>query len=314
MLYRFSIVWNEYSIVFQHSCCRVTEASASIAKLYVRKSLMSSLPVFETLLVRKLKGCPAVLEVELNRPAKFNSFNECLWNDVREVFRHIGKYSNCRAVVLTAAGKHFTAGLDLSSPLPVRGTDVARRAVYFQQLVKELQESFNIIAEIPQPVIVAVHGACIGAGIDMITACDVRFCSENAKFSVKEVDVGIVADVGTFPRLVHVTGNDSLAREVCFTGRKFGAAEAEAMGLVSRRFASKDELLSGARALARTISEKSPIALMGIKRMMNYSRDHSVKDTLDYVSVWNAGMTQGNDMATAIKAFIQKKQPTFSKL
>merc|ERR1711894_536385 len=183
-----------------------------------------------------------------------------------------------------------------------------------KHFIMKYQESFNILETCTKPVIAAVHSGCVGGGIDMITACDIRYCTSDAWFQVKEVDIGLAADVGTLQRLPKVVGNDSLARELCYTARKMAAEEAFRFGLVSRIFNSKEDMVKGAVQLAVDIAAKSPVAVQGSKANLIYSRDHTVAEGLDYVATWNMAMLQSEDLPKAAIASMQKEKPTFSKL
>ena len=182
---------------------------------------------------------PHVLHVQLNRPEKMNALKNKSWYECRDAFNQITQDPKVRSVLLTGAGKHFCAGIDLMDFMQLAGgimqqEDVSRRCVALKKVIKEFQSAFTAVAECSKPVIVAVHGACIGGGIDLITACDIRLAArDSAMFSVKEVDIGIAADVGTLQRLGKVVGSDSWVRDVCLTARNFDAEEAFRVGLVS---------------------------------------------------------------------------------
>lgn len=212
----------------------------------------------------------------------------------------------------------FTAGLDLmdhtDSFLTASSSDVARRMISLRPAIQAYQDSFSVIESINQPVVVAIQGPCIGGGVDLITAADIRLCSSDAFFSIKEIDVGMAADVGTLQRLPKVVSNQSLVREWCFTGRKILPAEALAAGLVSRVLPNKEALLREALALCVDIAAKSPVAVTGTKAMLNYSRDHSVKDALEYVALWNAAALQSKDVGLAMEFTMAKQQAIFSNL
>ncbi|PVD25546.1 hypothetical protein C0Q70_13202 [Pomacea canaliculata] len=259
-----------------------------------------------------------VVNVELNRPEKRNAMNSDLWSEIRACFLQLATDADCRAVVLSGAGKMFTAGLDLTDAILQETTmsdaDVGRKAFSLRRNIALFQESFTVIEKCPKPVIAAVHSACLGAGIDMISACDIRYCSSDAWFTIKEVDLGLAADVGTLQRFPKVIGNDSLARELALTARNFFADEAKEMGFVSRIFPDKEQLIEGALDLASTIASKSPIAVQGTKISMVYARDHSVADSLEHVLTWNQAMLQSEDVKNAIMANMQKQKPVFSKL
>ncbi|XP_075692382.1 delta(3,5)-Delta(2,4)-dienoyl-CoA isomerase, mitochondrial isoform X2 [Rhinoderma darwinii] len=262
-----------------------------------------------------------VYHVEINRPEKRNAMNKALWREMVLCFQVLGEDTNCRAVVISGAGKMFTSGIDLmdlaSDFLQPQEDDAARIAWNIRKKIYEYQESFSVIEKCTKPVIAAVHNGCIGAGVDLVTACDIRYCSQDAYFQVKEVDVGLAADVGTLQRLPNVIGNRSLVNELAFTARKMMSDEALSSGLVSRVLPDKSSLLSAAFDLATEIASKSPVAVQGTKVNLLYSRDHSVQDSLNYMATWNMSMLQTQDIMTSAQAALQKKTPkdvTFSKL
>ncbi|KAJ3288228.1 putative enoyl CoA hydratase [Borealophlyctis nickersoniae] len=290
-------------------------------------------PSYETL--RVSFHCDYVLHVEINRPDKLNAMNQRFWVEIRNLFTLIRSDSQVRVVVLSGGSSRvFSSGLDLLEYAPSfeqqqsesRTTDVARVAIKFRNMVDEMQESFTVIEKCDKPVVCAIHGACIGGGIDLITACDIRYATKDAKFSIKEVDIGMAADVGTLQRLPKVCGNDSWIRELAYTARMFSGQEALANGLVSKAFDGKEQLLAAAFETAGVIAAKSPVATLGTKHLLNFSRDHTVEDGLLYVSystskdaptgnaLWSAAMTNTKDMGTAIKANLQKKSAVFPKL
>eukprot|EP00795_Rhopilema_esculentum_P004147 gene4147-20329_t len=235
-------------------------------------------------------------------------------------FNQIGKDTEIRAVVLSGLGKHFTAGLDLLDYASVfmemsdSKMDAARKSWKMKEAIAEMQESFNVIEKCPQPVIAAIHSACIGGGIDMIAACDIRLCSADAWFQIKEVDIGLAADLGTLQRLPRVVGNESLLRELCYTARKMKSDEAKSLGLVSHIFPSQEDLVESAVSMASQIAEKSPVAVAGTKENLIYARDHSVEDGLKHVMTWNMGMLQTEDTMKAAQASMSKSKAKFSKL
>ncbi|KAM6153209.1 delta(3,5)-Delta(2,4)-dienoyl-CoA isomerase, mitochondrial [Erethizon dorsatum] len=262
-----------------------------------------------------------VLHVQLNRPDKRNAMNKAFWREMVECFNKIGQDSDCRAVVISGAGKMFTSGIDLmdmaSDFLQPQGDDAARIAWYLHNLICTYQKTFSVIEQCPKPVIAAIHGYCVGAGVDLITACDIRYCAQDACFQVKEVDVGLAADVGTLQRLPKVIGNQSLVNELAFTARKMMADEALHSGLVSRVLPDKERMLDAAFTLAAEISSKSPVAVQSTKVNLLYARDHSVAEGLNYVASWNMSMLQTQDIVKSIQAAMEKKDMknvTFSKL
>lgn len=249
--------------------------------------------------------------------------NSVFWREYREVFQLLQHDRDCRAIVVSGNGKFFTVGLDIKDPSILGAStdddgeekDPARKFWSTRQTVLEMQETFTSMERCPQPVIVACHSAVIGAGMDLMTAADIRLCSKDAWFSIKEVDIGLAADVGTLQRLHHVMGNNSLARELCYTARRMESAEAKEAGFVSSVHEDKEATLKHALDMARVISSKSPIAIVGSKVNLNFSRENKIRDSLEYVANWNAGMIQTDDIAKAAMASISKSaQPDFSKL
>ncbi|KAI9592509.1 ClpP/crotonase-like domain-containing protein [Syncephalis fuscata] len=211
-----------------------------------------------------------VLHVQLNH---FGKIVDC--------FNAVAHDVDTRAVVLSANGKIFTAGLDLQEAISLvsEHDDPARTAFHLRKAISDWQNAITAVEKCDRPVIAAIHGACIGAGVDLTTACDVRYCSKDAYFNVKEVDIGMAADLG---------------REICLTARSVPSEEALKYGLVSRVFETRETLLEHATALANTIASKSPIATLGTKHLLNYSRDHTVDEGLAYTVTWNAAMLQSN--------------------
>ena len=256
-----------------------------------------------------------VAHIRFNRPEKRNAMTLDFWHDMRAVFAEIDGRDDVRAAVISSTGPHFTAGMDLSvfgSLTPPDAEDGRRRENLRRQILW-FQECFTIVDRARVPVLAAIQGGCIGGGVDLVTACDMRYCSADAFFVVKEIDIGMVADVGTLQRLPHVMPA-GLARELCYTGRRLDAAEARACGLVNRVFANDAALVEGVLDLAREIAAKSPLAIAGTKEMLNYARDHSIEDGLNYIATWNAGMLLTSDMPEAFAATAQKRAPTFDDI
>jgi enoyl-CoA hydratase len=255
-----------------------------------------------------------VAHVELNRPDKRNAINQPMWVGIRDAFQKLGNTQEARVVILSGAGPHFTSGIDLAilSGLlsEAHGQCPGRLREHIRSLIIDLQDVVLSIERCSKPVIAALHGICYGAAIDLATACDMRYCSVDARFSVKEIDVGLTADLGVLQRLPRLVG-DGIARELAYTGREFSSAEAEKMGLVNRCFESREALLEGVRDIARTIAAKSPLAIRGSKEMLLYARDHSVADSLNYVATWNAAMVVSEDLEEALNAFKEKRAAGF---
>ncbi|CAO3587583.1 unnamed protein product [Absidia cylindrospora] len=252
----------------------------------------------------------------MNWPKSLNSFSPQLIDDVRNVFTALGNDTNVRAIVVSGSGRMFTAGLDLKNNTisASKSGDLARLTYNKRAHLKEFQDAFTAIEGCAQPVIAAIHNGCFGAGVDMVTACDIRYCTKDAYFSVKEVDIGLAADVGSLQRLPKVLGNQSLVRELCYTGRNFYAAEALQHGLVNRVYDNQDELIAESLKIAATIAQKSPVAVIGTKHNLLYARDHSVPEALAYTVTWSSAMLNTEDIPKSIEAFVTKKPANYSKL
>lgn len=243
-----------------------------------------------------------------------------MWLELGQIFTQLSHDANVRAIVLSGAGeKAFTAGLDVkaaSQGLLSEGTetDSARKAVQLRRHIAEFQDCISAVERCEKPVVVAMHGFSLGLAIDLSTACDVRLCSRDVKFAVKEVDIGLAADIGTLSRLPKVVGNFGWVKEVALTARVFGAEEALRVGFVNAVHEDRQATLAAALELATLMASKSPVAVQGTKEILNYSRDHSVQDGLRYTGVWNSAALQTKDVSAALLSGIQKRVPTFEKL
>jgi enoyl-CoA hydratase/carnithine racemase len=259
-----------------------------------------------------LQGSVAV--VEFNRPGKANALDLPMWHELREAMRWLDTTPEARVGVLRGAGAQFTAGIDLgllaglapgiADPCDGRAREKLRRVIL------DMQDTVSAIEHCRKPVLAAIHGACIGGGIDIATACDIRYCSADAVFSVREVDVGLTADVGTLQRLPKLIG-EGMARELAYTGRNFNGGEALAMGLVNRCYDTPAELAAGVGEIAAAIAAKSPLAVRGSKEMITYARDHPVADGLNYVATWNAAMLLSADLGEALAAARERRPAKF---
>ena len=267
--------------------------------------------IFQTIKVL-LDG--AVATIELNRPDKANAINLTMWQEFREAMRWLDETPAARVGIISGVGKHFTAGIDLALLASLRDmakNDCAgRMREKLRRIILNLQDTLSSIEQCRKPVIAAIHGACVGGGIDMITACDLRFCSTDAYFSVKEIDVGLTADLGTLQRLPRLIG-EGMARELAYTGRRMTGAEAQATHLVNRCYPSQTEMMTAVRDLAGVIASKSPLAMRGTKEMISYTRDHSVADGLNYVATWNAAMLFSSDLEEAMLSAREGRPPKY---
>jgi enoyl-CoA hydratase len=266
---------------------------------------------YKTLSVALADG---VVTIELNRPDKANAMSEDMWQDIRMVFRAVDETPAARVAVLGGRGKYFTSGIDLAllAGLKKQNQDDCdgRYRETLRRTILDLQDTLSAIERCRKPVIAAIHGACIGGGIDLITCCDMRYAAAEAYFSIKEIDVGVTADVGTLQRLPKLVP-DGIVRELAYTGRRFDAAEARQIGLVNRVYDSAESLRAGVAEIAATIAAKSPLSIRGIKEMVVYSRDHSVADGLNYVATWNAAMLMSDDLTEAVTATMEKRPAKF---
>lgn len=254
--------------------------------------------------------------LKLDRPNKANAMNLAMWDELPKAAAWLDEQPGVRVVILCGEGKHFTAGIDLEvlghlSQMVNKKGCAARARENLHTFIRKAQDSFSAFEKLRMPVIAAVHGACIGAGVDLIAACDLRYCSADAQFSIKEVDLAVTADVGTLQRLRHVIGLPRLT-ELTYTAESFSGAKAEAIGLVGRAYGTREELMAEAEKLARNIAAKSPITVRGIKRNLLWSRDHSVQDGLEYIAAWNAGMLVSDDATEAMMAVLQKREAKFA--
>ncbi|KAF5309764.1 hypothetical protein D9611_013577 [Ephemerocybe angulata] len=265
---------------------------------------------------------PHVLHVELAR-APVNAFSQEFWQSYGRLFDSIVEDGlDVRAAVVTSVfPKIFTAGLDLgdAGSLGSDGADTtrdgARSSLAMRKKLLEFQYAIGAPERCPFPVIAAVHGHVIGLGVDMISACDIRYAAADSNFAIKEVDIGLAADIGSLAFLPHITGNHSLVRELAYTARTFSAAEADKIGLLSKVVpGSKDEVTKEALELARFISTKSPIAVSGSKHLITHARDHSVPDNLAYTGAWNAHALMTDDILENLRATKAKTKANFAPL
>ena len=261
-----------------------------------------------------------ICSLVLNRPNELNTMTRDFWVELGDALEEINRDSDVRVVILSSTGKHFCAGMDLSAfsngvdDIPDdKKPDHARVGEAVYRTAKELQGYISKLEEIRVPVIAAVHGGVIGGALDLITACDMRFASNDAFFCIQEINIGMAADVGTLQRLPRLIP-DSKMRELAYTGRRMYADEAKSSGLVSDTYDSQEDMLAAAKELAEQIASKSPIAIHGLKAVMNYSRDHTIEDSLEYNALWSGAMLSQEDMTEAISAFLEKREATFKKL
>lgn len=259
----------------------------------------------------------AVADVVLNRPAAMNTMNPAFWRELPAIIRELDARGDVRAIVLSSTGKHFTAGMDLAvfaSGLGIpKGLEVGRQREAVRRLVLHLQDAFTAIETARMPVIAAIQGGCIGGGVDLVCACDIRVCTEDAYFVIQETNLGMVADVGTLQRMPKLVPS-GIVRELAYTGRKLGAARAEKIGFVNEVHADAAATLAAAQAMAKEIASKSPLTIAGTKDALVFARDHGVPESLHYMAAWQSGMFQDADVMEAMRARVEKREPVFPPL
>ncbi|HMC52982.1 MAG TPA: crotonase/enoyl-CoA hydratase family protein [Acidimicrobiales bacterium] len=265
----------------------------------------------------------------LDRPAQRNAMGAAFWSDLPVLMRELGEEDDVRVIVLAAKGPHFTVGLDLKwaglGGAGVGGagdagtggedgaahtTTQAARSWRGYRNVRRMQASISSVADCPKPVIAAVQGYCLGGGIDLITACDIRLAAADAVFSVRETRIAIVADVGTLQRLPRIVPSGHAA-ELAFTGKDVSAERAHQIGLVNDVLPDADSVVKAAREMASEIAANSPLTVQGVKAVLSACADRTVEEGLDYVAAWNMAYLQSDDLKEALTAFVEKRPPVF---
>jgi enoyl-CoA hydratase len=258
-----------------------------------------------------------VAHIQMSRPEKRNAMSPIFWDELPEIIRDIDTNVKARAIVISSTGPHFTAGLDISAFMQQgeTGSDKTKadHGARFYEDARLMQDTFSVLENCRMPVLAAIQGGCIGGGVDLATACDMRYTTEDAFFSVHETNIAMTADVGTFPRLVNLVP-EGIAREMAYTGNPLPASEALAFGLVNRVYTDQQTMLVEVMKIAHQIAQQAPIAVYGCKRMINYSRDHTTADTLDYVVTWNASMLCTDQIGEAMMAKAEKRPANFVDL
>lgn len=260
-----------------------------------------------------------IAHIRLNRPDKRNAMNMDFWRELPEIVEDIDSNSRARVIVISSTGPHFSAGLDLTMFGSGEAADADERARRLQRTTAAydnilfMQKSFNCLETCRVPVLVAVQGGAYGGGVDLSCACDMRYATADAFFVIQEINIALTADVGTFPRLVKLIP-EGIVRELAYTGRAMSAEEAQACGLVNRVYDDHATMLAGVMDIAAEIASKSPTAIYGSKRMINYARDHSTEDGLDYISIWNAGMMSAEEIQEAMRARGEERAADFVDL
>jgi enoyl-CoA hydratase len=271
------------------------------------------MPSYQSLRIEQSEG---IAEVVLTGPGKGNALGPDFWRELPEALRALDAEDSVRVLLLRGDGAHFTYGLDLLAmmeslgPLVSGESNLALERTRLLELIERMQAATLGLARCRKPVLAAVHGWCIGGGMDLIAACDFRYCSQEAKFSLREVRVAITADLGALQWLPRIIGEGN-TRELAYTGGDIDASRALQMGLVNQVLATPEELLAAARATARRIADNPPLVVQGVKQVLEYCADKSVADGLRYVAVWNSAFLQSQDLTEAFAAYAERRPPRF---
>ena len=261
-----------------------------------------------------------IAHLQLKRGEDLNTMVPEFWRELPEIVRDIDDGAKARVIVISSTGKHFSAGMDLSvfkaaqGEAPSHTPERGRAAANLRRAVLAIQETFTIIDQSRLPVLIAIQGGCVGGAVDLASACDCRYATADAFFIVQEINIGMTADVGTFPRLCGLIPQ-GWVRELAYSGRRLPAETAKAIGLVNDVFPDQKAMLEHVMGVARDIAQKSPLAVHGSKVMINYARDHTIADGLDYIATWQAGMyNPETDMREAMVARKEKRDAKFEDL
>lgn len=251
----------------------------------------------------------------LDRPGAMNAMGPAFFADLPRVMEQLGSDASIRCIVIAARGNAFSAGLDLKTmgmevlqPDP-DASPVENRTSLLDK-IRYMQDAITSVDECPKPVIAAIHGACIGGGVDLATACDIRLATRDATFSIRETRLAMVADLGTLQRLPRIVGDGHVA-ELVYTGGDISGERAETIGLVNHVYDSADDCQAAAQEMAASIAENSPLAVQGAKSVLRAGRSQTVEEGLEHVALWNAAFLQSDDLAEAVTAFMQKRAPSF---
>ena len=261
-----------------------------------------------------------VAHVVMKRPEKRNSMIKEFWDELPELISDIDNNAKARVIVISSTGPHFTSGIDISLFYGLTNSDalteyernIQAQSIFYNE-VKRLQITFSALEACRLPIIAAIQGGCIGGGLDLITACDLRYCTKDAFFTLFETNLALTADVGTFPRLAKLIP-EGFVKEMAYTGKQISAEDAKGFGLVNEVFDTHDQMLNKVFSTANEIASKAPMAVHGCKKMINFSRDHSTFDTLDYVALWNAGHFKIEEVQEAMEAQKEKRKANFIDL
>ena len=262
-----------------------------------------------------------VAHVSMCRGDDFNTMTKAFWSELPELIDKISDEGEARVIVLSAQGKHFCAGMDLANfqddgdflSADTKKVSQGRRSEAQFRVTRNLQYSISCLEKARVPVIAAIQGACIGGAVDLVTACDIRYAAKDAFFCIQEINIGMAADVGTLQRLPYLIP-EGIVRELAYTGRRFSADEALRYGLINAVFDTHETVIDHALNVAREIADKAPLAVTGAKEILNYNRDHTVEESLNYTALWNSAMNFSDDMMEAFKSKTEKRDSDFQGL
>ena len=273
-----------------------------------------TLPTFTCFEIEK---AGPIAQLRLIRDDVRNAMVAEFWSELPDAIGALDQTGDVRVLVISSSGKHFTSGIDLGilagGDLFPGGPEPGRTRAYVFQLVRLLQDTFTALTRARFPVIAAINGACVGGGIDFVTACDLRYCTADAFFCIQEANVGMVADVGTYPRINHLMP-DGLLRELAYTGRTWQAEEARDSGFVTRVFDDQAAMMAGVMDVATAIAEKSPLTIWGTKEVFNHHRQQQTEATLRYIAAWQSGMLQEGELENSVRALQEKRTPDYDDL
>ena len=257
----------------------------------------------------------------LDKGEDLNKMTMNFWYELPRILDEIDKDASLRVLILSSTGKHFCAGMDLKNfgtlgndaEKKTNVPDKARIGESLYRVAKELQDMLSKLEKLRIPVLAGIQGGCIGGGLDLVTAADMRFASKDAFFCIQEVNIGMAADIGTLQRLPRVIPEGKV-RELAYTGRRMPAEEALETGLVNKVYESQEDMVSGLKEMAAVIASKSPLAVYGTKAILNFSRDHTIAEGLEYNALWSGAMLPQEDMAEAMMSNMEKRDPEFKDM
>jgi len=257
-----------------------------------------------------------VAHVKMCRPDEFNSMNKAFWSELPHLIDTISNDASARVIVLSGEGKHFCAGMDLANftqggNVPKAHLGMKKEAGY--RVTLDLQYTITCLEKARIPVIAAIQGACVGGGVDLATAADIRYCTKDAFFCIQEINIGMEANVGTLQRIPRLIP-EGIVRELAYTGRRFLSDEALKHGMVNKVFESHEEMMESVMKVANEIASKGPLAIAGTKESLNYGRDHTTEESLNHIALWNTAVGINDEMGAVFKAKAEKKEAEFEDL